>query len=152
MIKLKDILLETYAPLVEKTKELSDKDKKNAKKKGLVHFGGGAWGKKSQKGKKGKAHCVACEQLSEYFVAILKNNHRRTNVKHWYVCLRCYEEDRWQTITSQKEPIMKSGLSIGSTKSKRRSKRNANPSRAAWEESIQATSNSPSKTKNWWEK
>ena len=54
MIKLKDILLETYAPLVEKkkTKELSDKDKKNAKKKGLVHFGGGAWGKKSQKGKK----------------------------------------------------------------------------------------------------
>ena len=52
MIKLKDILLETYAPLVEATKPLSDKDKKKAKDAGLVHFGSGAWGKKADKGKK----------------------------------------------------------------------------------------------------
>ena len=32
MIKLKDILLETYAPLVEATKPLSDKDKKKLDK------------------------------------------------------------------------------------------------------------------------
>ena len=70
MVKLKDILLETYAPLVERPKkkkrgkvlgkkDSADKTKGSAKaseeaeKKGLVHFGRGLYGKEADKGKKG---------------------------------------------------------------------------------------------------
>ena len=49
MIKLKDILLETYAPLVEATKPLSDKDKKKLDKMKLVHLGQGTYGKEGEK-------------------------------------------------------------------------------------------------------
>ena len=102
------------------------------------------------KSKKGKQYinCIACEIKTEWFVAILKNNHARTMNKHWYVCLNCYEEDRWQTATRTKEPTTKSGLSNGSTKSKRQSKRKGNPSQAAWEESMQGILKSRSTDKN----
>ena len=96
--------------------------------------------------------CVSCETKSENFVAILRNDHALTMNKHWYVCLRCYEGDKWQTVTKTKELTTKSGLSKSSTKSKRRSKQSASPSVAAWEESIQATSTSTLTEKNWWEK
>jgi hypothetical protein len=95
-------------------------------------------------------NCIACETETTWFVAILKNNSGGTYEKHWYVCLHCYEEDKWQTVTRTKELTTKSGSSNGSRK--RASKRKGNPSQAAWEESIQATSSSNSSGKNWWEK
>ena len=49
MIKLKDILLETYAPLVEATKPLSDKDKDKIEKEKLTHLGQGTYGKEGEK-------------------------------------------------------------------------------------------------------
>ena len=103
---------------------------------------------KSRK-KKVTITCVSCESNTEWFVAILKNNSGRSTQKHWYVCLNCYEEDKWQTVTRAKEHTTKSGLSIGLTKSKRRSKRNASPSQAVWEENILATSSFKSKDLKW---
>ena len=93
--------------------------------------------------------CIACQVRTDLFVAILKNNSGGTMQKHWFVCLNCYEEDRWQIVTNPKELTMKSGLSFGSTKSKRRSKRSASPSAEAWEESNRATSTSNSRDESW---
>ena len=36
------------------------------------------------------------------FVAVLKNDHQRTNNKHWFICLDCYRDDTWQTRISRK--------------------------------------------------
>jgi hypothetical protein len=36
------------------------------------------------------------------FVAILKNDHAKTNSKHWFICTDCYEADLWQTRISRK--------------------------------------------------
>ena len=100
---------------------------------------------------RGKAAvCKLCGDKTYWYVAILKGNHEATMVKHWFVCLHCYEDEPWLIETKLRELTMKSGLSNGSRKSG--SKRKGNRSVVAWEESIRETSSSNSKEKNWWEK
>ena len=100
---------------------------------------------------RGKAAvCKLCGDKTYWYVAILKGNHEATMVKHWFVCLHCYEDEPWLIETKLRELTMKSGSSSGLQKSV--SKRKGNHSQAAWEESIRETSSSNSKEKNWWEK
>lgn len=96
------------------------------------------------------ARCKLCGDTTYWYVAILKGNHEATMVKHWFVCLHCYEDEPWLIETKLRELTMKSGLSNGSRKSG--SKQKGNHSQAAWEESIRETSSSNSEGKNWWEK
>ncbi len=93
--------------------------------------------------KKGMAKCDSCQHNVKNFVAILKQGHERTTQKHWFVCLDCYEDDRWQTKISRRVATTSARLSNGYNRSA--SKRNVSPSQEAWEESIAATSNSNSK-------
>lgn len=81
------------------------------------------------------------------FVAILKQEHEATMVKHWIICLDCYEQDRWQTKIKTKEHIMKNGLSNGSTKLV--SKQNDNHLADHLEENTQGISNWKSKKYKW---
>lgn len=48
------------------------------------------------------AICDSCNVNARNFVAVLKNDHKRTNAKHWFICLDCYEGDTWQIRISRK--------------------------------------------------
>ena len=97
---------------------------------------------------KGKiAVCKLCKQKTYWYVAILKGNHEATMVKHWFICMKCYEDEPWLIETKLKELTMKSGLSNGSTQSA--SKPNGSPSVDRSEENTQAISNWKSKKYKW---
>ena len=69
-------------------------------------------------------------------------------VKHWFICMKCYEDEPWSIETKLKELTMKSGLLNGSTQSA--SKPNVNHSVDRSEENTQAISNWKSKKYKWW--
>ena len=54
---------------------------------------------RSRKGK--PITCIACREPTNYYVAILKNNNNSTQ-PHWFVCLTCYQQDKWQQIVDNK--------------------------------------------------
>jgi hypothetical protein len=82
----------------------------------------------TSKSLKGKAIlCVACKVATHFYVAVLKINSGRSTEKHWYVCMSCYVNDKWQEPTSKTKP------------NKKRIKKPAVKLQAgAWEDSIKA--------------
>ena len=67
---------------------------------------------KSNKGK--SAYCDYCDQECRYYVAILSGKYPKT---HWFLCMPCYEEDKWQTKIKTKGLTMKNGSLNGSSQS-----------------------------------
>ena len=97
---------------------------------------------------KGKiAVCKLCKQKTYWYVAILKGNHEASMVKHWFICMKCYEDEPSLIETKLKELTMKSGSLNDSTQSAL--KPNVNRSVDRSEENIQAISNWKSKKYKW---
>ena len=74
--------------------------------------------------------CIACQEKSYYYVALLKN-HGGTTAKHWFVCFHCYENDRWQEAVSKIKPPTKR------TAPKRIRKPSVKVDATAWDDSIE---------------
>ena len=101
----------------------------------------------SKKLRQESATCEACDIVTDLFVAILANIEP---VRHYIICLDCYQRDTWQTKINLKELTTKTGSSNGSQKlaSKQKEYHSAVP----LEENTQVTSTSTSTEENWWEK
>jgi len=82
---------------------------------------------------KGKAAiCVACQVATHFFVAILKTNSGRSMEKHWFICMSCYVNDKWQEPTSKTKP-----------NKKRLKKPSVKLQAGAWESSIEPNAKPP---------
>lgn len=101
----------------------------------------------SKKLRQESAICEACNVDSDLFVAILANIEP---VRHYIICLDCYQRDTWQTKINSKELTTKTGSSNGSKKSASKPREYRSVVRS--EENTQVTSTSTSTEENWWEK
>jgi len=82
----------------------------------------------TSRSQKGKAHiCASCQVATHFYVAILKTHSGRSTEKHWFICMSCYVNDKWQEPTSKTKPNKKI-IKKPSVKLKA----------GAWEDSIQA--------------
>ena len=68
----------------------------------------------SKKLRQQSATCEACGIVSDLFLAILSNIEP---VRHYIICLDCYQRDTWQTKINLKELTTKTGLLNGSQES-----------------------------------
>ncbi len=70
----------------------------------------------TSKSLKGKACiCVACKIATHFYVAVLKTNSGRSMEKHWFVCMSCYVNDKWQEPTSKTKPKKKELKNLASS-------------------------------------
>jgi hypothetical protein len=72
---------------------------------------------------------VACKVATNFYVAVLKTNSGRSMEKHWFICMSCYVNDKWQEPTSKTKP---------NRKPSRIKKPSVKLQAGAWEDSIQA--------------
>ena len=101
----------------------------------------------SKKLRQQSATCEACGVNSDMFLAILANIEP---VRHYIICLDCYQGDTWQTKINLKELTTKTGSSNGSRKSVSKPRKYRSVVRS--EENTRETSTSKSMDENWWAK